>query len=161
MRPRSGSRLRPRTRLGLRSRWLIVALFALVGTAAALAVDDGVAESATYVYDAVASSTTSPANTGVGRHYVYDGARRSDGRALAAGFVLAAKGGTRPVDPVLDATGKVHGVLPKPADLGRYDPEDLARLGDDYDRAFRGALGRPSSSDLTTDTVPDSPKNRL
>ncbi len=42
----------------------------------------------------------------------------------------AAKAGTRTVDATLDATGKVHGKLPQPADLGKYDPDDLARLRD-------------------------------
>jgi hypothetical protein len=46
-------------------------------------------------------------------------------------LLRAARAGTRELGAILDATGKVHGPLPKPAELRRYDPEDLARLGDE------------------------------
>jgi hypothetical protein len=39
--------------------------------------------------------------------------------------------GTRIPDAILDATGRVHGVLPSPADLAQYDPEALATLRDE------------------------------
>lgn len=39
--------------------------------------------------------------------------------------------------PSLDGTGKVHGVLPHPEDLGKYDPYDLAQLRDELEKSVQ------------------------
>ena len=61
-------------------------------------------------------------------------------RVAGAGLrgVRATKGGTRTADAMLNAAdGKVHGALPKPADLGKYDPEDLVRLRDELGQSVQ------------------------
>jgi Pretoxin HINT domain len=37
--------------------------------------------------------------------------------------------------PELDSTGKVHGELPKPQDLGKYPKEDLAQLRNELEKS--------------------------
>ena len=51
--------------------------------------------------------------------------------------------------PVLDSTGKVHGELPKPADLGRYSPDDLRQLQGDLEQSVQERIRK--TSDLGPD----------
>lgn len=83
--------------------------------------------------DSSAASTTRTTLLG---NAVGPGKLRSAAKGAARG-IRAAKDGTRTLDAILDATGKVHGPLPKPADLGKYDPEDLARLRDELQQSVQ------------------------
>jgi uncharacterized protein RhaS with RHS repeats len=53
------------------------------------------------------------------------------------------------IEAVLDATGKVHGPLPKPQDLGKYHPEDLVRLKEDLKRSVQERIRK--TADLGSD----------
>jgi len=76
-----------------------------------------------------------PGNVGTrgGKRLVTEGVEETSAEAAKRGLRktdIVPKGGTWTVHAVLDGTGKVHGKLPKPADLGKYGPEDLATLRD-------------------------------
>lgn len=53
------------------------------------------------------------------------------------------------IEAALDATGKVHGPLPKPQDLSKYHPEDLVRLKDDLKKSVQERIRK--TSDLGSD----------
>jgi len=43
--------------------------------------------------------------------------------------------------PALDSTGKVHGALPRPQDLGQYGADELAALRDDLEQSVQQRIG--------------------
>ena len=56
---------------------------------------------------------------------------------LAVRIGGAAAKGSKPALPALDATGKVHGTLPKAKDLGRYSKEELQLLHRELNQSVR------------------------
>jgi hypothetical protein len=65
-----------------------------------------------------------------------------EGIAGAEGAVKAAARGTRIPDVILDATGKAHGQLPSPADLGEYDTEALETLRDELEQSAQKRIAK-------------------
>jgi hypothetical protein len=65
-----------------------------------------------------------------------------DGGADILRSTEAAQRGTRAPEAFFDATGKVHGQLPNPADLGEYDPETLATLRDELERSVQTRIAK-------------------
>ena len=64
------------------------------------------------------------------------------GYAFKYGFkyMVAARKTGRAIDAVLDSTGKVHGRLPVPQDLGRYDVDELGVLRDGLKKSVQSRI---------------------